>query len=415
MKPIIEVNNLAKIYNYGDREPYYSLRDAISNLSPTSFIKSATKKKKTKEFWALKDISLQINEGEILGIVGPNGAGKSTLLKILSRITQPTKGTVILRGRVGSLLEVGTGFHPELTGRENVYLNGAILGMTTKEIKSKFDEIVNFSELEKFIDTPVKKYSSGMYVRLAFSVAAHLEPEILLIDEVLAVGDAKFQRKCLGKMDEVSRKSKRTVIFVSHDLGAVKNLCKMTALIDGGRLKAFGPTSKIIDKYMEKVHKEVNEKNSLLKISNRLGNGDVRINKVRISNSENKNANFAVSGEQLTFIFDYKAYKKYKKVNLSFSIHSLLGQNIILIQSKYTNDYFDVNKGSGTIQYTINELPLISGQYLIYFRMDKQGVELDYPKDPAYKLKVIDGDFYGTGAIPLQHSPVLVRGQWSIK
>ena len=185
-----------------------------------------------EEFWALKDVSFQVKQGEVLGIVGRNGSGKSTLLKILSRITEPTTGRVLLRGRIASLLEVGTGFHPELTGRENVFLNGAILGMTQLEIRKKFDEIVAFAEVEKFIDTPVKHYSSGMYVRLAFSVAAHLEPEILVIDEVLAVGDAEFQRKCLGKMDEVSRRDGRTVLFVSHNMEAVLKLCTRAMLFE---------------------------------------------------------------------------------------------------------------------------------------------------------------------------------------
>jgi lipopolysaccharide transport system ATP-binding protein len=203
-----------------------------------------------EEFWALKDVSFNIFEGEILGIIGRNGAGKSTLLKVLSRITEPTSGRVTLRGRVASLLEVGTGFHPELTGRENIYLNGAILGMTRAEIRKKFDEIVSFAEIERFLDTPVKRYSSGMYVRLAFAVAAHLEPEILIIDEVLAVGDAEFQRKCLGKMDEVSRREGRTVLFVSHNMTAVQSLCTRAILLEAGSMIRTGPTRQVIEYYM---------------------------------------------------------------------------------------------------------------------------------------------------------------------
>lgn len=205
----------------------------------------------TEEFWALKDVSFAINQGDRIGIIGRNGAGKSTLLKILSRITEPTNGRVTIRGRVASLLEVGTGFHPELTGRENIYLNGAILGMTRAEIKKKFDEIVDFAEVEKFLDTPVKRYSSGMYVRLAFAVAAHLEPEILLVDEVLAVGDAQFQKKCLGKMEDVSRQEGRTVLFVSHNMNAVEQLCTSVIMLDNGVIKDSGDrVSPVIQKYL---------------------------------------------------------------------------------------------------------------------------------------------------------------------
>ena len=202
-----------------------------------------------EEFWALKDVSFEVKQGEVVGIIGRNGAGKSTLLKILSRITEPTAGRVTLRGRVASLLEVGTGFHPELTGRENIYLNGAILGMTRAEIRRKFDEIVAFAEVEKFLDTPVKRYSTGMYVRLAFAVAAHLEPEILIVDEVLAVGDAEFQKKCLGKMDEVSRRDGRTVLFVSHNMGAIERLSSRALLMRDGRLSVQGETGMVLNPF----------------------------------------------------------------------------------------------------------------------------------------------------------------------
>ena len=205
-----------------------------------------------EEFWALKDVSFEVKQGEVVGIIGRNGAGKSTLLKILSRITEPTEGRVTLRGRVASLLEVGTGFHPELTGRENIFLNGAILGMTRQEIRKKFDEIVAFAEVERFLDTPVKRYSSGMYVRLAFAVAAHLEPEILIVDEVLAVGDAEFQKKCLGKMEDVSRREGRTVLFVSHNIASVSDLTHRALLLETGRIAAIGPTAHVVSSYVSK-------------------------------------------------------------------------------------------------------------------------------------------------------------------
>lgn len=212
-----------------------------------------SKSGRQEDLWALRDVSFEVEQGQTVGIIGRNGAGKSTLLKILSRITEPTQGRVTLKGRVASLLEVGTGFHPELTGRENIYLNGAILGMTKAEIRSKFDEIVDFAEVEKFLDTPVKRYSSGMYVRLAFAVAAHLEPEILLVDEVLAVGDAHFQKKCLGKMGRVSKEG-RTVVFVSHQLDMIRSLCSCSILLDDGALRIIGPTSETIDHYLSSLN-----------------------------------------------------------------------------------------------------------------------------------------------------------------
>jgi len=256
-KPIIEIKDIGKKYNITHQKGgYVALRDVLMRIlkSPFYFLKSKVKSitgfERKEEFWALRNISLNIKKGEVIGFIGANGAGKSTLLKILSQITPPTEGEIILRGRVGSLLEVGTGFHPELTGRENIFFNGAILGMKKKEIVKKFDEIVKFSGIEKFLDTPVKFYSSGMYVRLAFSVAAHMEPDILIVDEVLAVGDDEFQKKCLGKMDEISKKDGRTVLFVSHNIPAVNRLCERTILLDKGKIIKDGPTQEVTDFYI---------------------------------------------------------------------------------------------------------------------------------------------------------------------
>jgi lipopolysaccharide transport system ATP-binding protein len=253
MKPIIEVQGLSKKYQINANKPrYLSLRDSV-----TGFFKF-NKQDKKEDFWALQDVNFTVEAGESVGIIGRNGAGKSTLLKILSRITPPTKGNIILRGRIVSLLEVGTGFHPELSGRENVYFNGSILGLKKAEIDKKFDEIIDFSGVEQFIDTPLKHYSSGMKLRLAFSVAAHLEPEILVIDEVLAVGDAEFQKKCLGKMDDVA-KSGRTVLFVSHNMGAVQTLCAKSILLDKGKIISTGTTIDMVNKYLsyEAISKEI--------------------------------------------------------------------------------------------------------------------------------------------------------------
>ena len=287
MEKIIEIHNLSKSYKIGEkREIYYSLRDEIVKLAkkPIKWIKG--QKDNKKDFWALQDINFSVNKGEVIGIIGRNGAGKSTLLKVLSRITPPTKGHAIIRGRVSSLLEVGTGFHLELKGRENIYLTGAILGMTKKEIDSKFDEIVEFSEIGEFLDTPVKRYSSGMYVRLAFAVAAHLEPEVLFIDEVLAVGDYKFQKKCLQKMSKVSQEG-RTVLFVSHNMSSVARLCSRSILLEKGELIMEGPTLNVIEKYIglrEEMGAKVNWENPI----EAPGDSNVKLKSVRVLSGNNE-------------------------------------------------------------------------------------------------------------------------------
>src|SRR5687768_10486877 len=260
----IKCEGLSKQYRIGERESYKALRDVITDAAAAPFRRlrspvrngndhtSSIRNQKSEirnSFWALDDVSFEVKRGEVVGIIGRNGAGKSTLLKTLSRITKPTRGEAQIHGRVGSLLEVGTGFHPELTGRENIYLNAAILGMRKTEVERKFGEIIAFAEVEKFIDTPVKRYSSGMYVRLAFAVAAHLEPEILLVDEVLAVGDAQFQKKCLGKIGEVAQGG-RTVLFVSHNMAAIRNLCSEAIWLDDGRIVGQGPSAQIVDEYL---------------------------------------------------------------------------------------------------------------------------------------------------------------------
>ena len=253
MNPIIEVENISKKYRIrreGQDLPYHTIREELVNVfkKPIDYL---TGKKNTREdFWALTDVSFKVEPGEILGLIGPNGAGKSTLLKVLTRVTPPTEGRAIIGGKMGSLLDIGTGFHPELTGRENIYLNGAILGMRKKEIDKKFNEMIEFSGVEKFLDTPIKRYSGGMCVRLAFSIAAFLEPDILLIDEVLSVGDAAFQKKSLEKMEEVTKSGKRTVIFVSHNMGAVQNLCDRTLLLNKGKVVKIGATNEVIHTYL---------------------------------------------------------------------------------------------------------------------------------------------------------------------
>lgn len=257
--PVIELKNVGKRYQLGEQQRYLAMRDVLTNImkAPATWLggkmKAAIGQGHSNDFWALKDVNFKVEQGEVLGVIGRNGAGKSTLLKILSRITPPTTGEIRLHGRVGSLLEVGTGFHPELTGRENIFLNGAILGMRKKEIEKKFDEIVAFSGIEKFIDTPAKRYSSGMYVRLAFSVAAHLEPDILIVDEVLAVGDTEFQKKCIGKMEEVTKKDGRTILFVSHNMALIQQLCTKGILLDKGTVAQAGPVDHVINYYLSQM------------------------------------------------------------------------------------------------------------------------------------------------------------------
>jgi lipopolysaccharide transport system ATP-binding protein len=277
---IIKVEHLAKRYRLrhkANRENYVTLRDTIVRGCKSVFSRSKSAQQSEEDFWAIKDISFEIEKGAVVGVIGRNGAGKSTLLKILSRITAPTEGRIRLRGRVASLLEVGTGFHPELTGRENIFLNGAILGMTKAEIRRKFDEIVDFSEIETFLDTPVKRYSSGMYVRLAFAVAAHLEPEVLIVDEVLAVGDAEFQKKCLGKMHDVATTG-RTVLFVSHNLQAVSLLCSRAMLLRNGSLAYAGGVKETIDLYVSTFTQDTDPNTPP---DRRSGSGEYRFTRAR--------------------------------------------------------------------------------------------------------------------------------------
>ena len=306
-EPIIKIENIGKKYSLGTKEPYYSLRDSIAEFF--------TKKKKLKEeFWALRNVGFEIGRGETVGIIGRNGAGKSTLLKILSRITPPTEGKIEMRGRVASLLEVGTGFNPELTGRENIYLNGAILGMTKKEIDSKFHEIVAFSEVEKFLDTPVKRYSSGMYVRLAFAVAAHLEPEILIVDEVLAVGDAQFQKKCLGKMGDVA-KSGRTVLFVSHNMVAIEKICQKVILLEQGRLVEQGDPTSIIEKYLHR-----NEQDEIRWTIGEQPKSDVYFTRIYLVDDNGEEIRKITTASNVSVVMDFNLEKSHKNTQLSMGI-----------------------------------------------------------------------------------------------
>ena len=340
MSSIIEASNLGKSYwiahqaaGQGNGAGYVALRDVIADRAKRLF-KPRDASLSREEFWALRDVSFDINAGDRVGIIGRNGSGKSTLLKILSRITEPTTGQIRLRGRVASLLEVGTGFHPELTGRENIYLNGAILGMSRTEIARKFDEIVEFAEVEKFLDTPVKRYSSGMYVRLAFAVAAHLEPEILVVDEVLAVGDATFQKKCLGKMREVGREG-RTVLFVSHNMAAVKQLCDRGIWLKSGELQGIGPMQKIIDGYMARSEKLPTRIN-LLDSRNKDGRGEVTVESIELLNGVG--GTFACAwDEPIRLRLKLRVNEPMRDVDVAVIARTLEGLPAFTVRSGYTN------------------------------------------------------------------------------
>jgi lipopolysaccharide transport system ATP-binding protein len=366
MSIAIRVENLGKKYvlrhQAAGRSRYVALRDVLANQARSLFQRKSAADATREEFWALKDVSFEIKQGDVVGIIGRNGAGKSTLLKILSRITDPTTGRVEIDGRVASLLEVGTGFHPELTGRENVYLNGAILGMSRAEIKKKFDEIVAFAEVEKFLDTPVKHYSSGMYVRLAFAVAAHLEPEILIVDEVLAVGDAMFQKKCLGKMQDVG-KGGRTVLFVSHNMGAVATLCRTAIWLNGGRVVRAGLTRQIVDEYLttnSSLETSVIDLGKLPRI------GDYGW-KLRIDRLEWLSGLPLQHGEKISARIHFHALQNIEEATIGIGFSTLEGIRLLTFETDFQDGYRPYLKAGAKccVEVTIPELCLAPGIYAI--------------------------------------------------
>ena len=340
-EPVIEVKNIGKKYRLGqNRGGYIALRDVLANVlkSPFSFLKHKAKVvaglEKQEEFWALKNVNFTVNKGEVIGIIGRNGAGKSTLLKILSQITPPTEGEITIHGRVGSLLEVGTGFHPELTGRENIFLNGAILGMKRAETARKFDQIVEFSGVGKFIDTPVKRYSSGMYVRLAFSIAAHMEPDILLVDEVLAVGDAEFQKKCLGKMEEVTRQDGRTIIFISHNMSAIQELCEKTILFEDGKITMVGRTDDVIKHYLSNMPTEP----TVVRAGNEFG----QINSMKIVDTSLQKISQAYIDEEIGIEVEFEILSNERDVFVNYAI--MTADNVEVLHTIYPGKPFGVGK-----------------------------------------------------------------------
>jgi lipopolysaccharide transport system ATP-binding protein len=403
---VIEIENLWKEYRLGrighgtlthDLQSWWARIKGNDDPNRKIVLNPTNKHRQIEgnHFWALSDINTQVQEGEVLGIIGHNGAGKSTLLKILSRVTAPSKGTIKIKGRIASLLEVGTGFHPELTGRENIFMNGAILGMSKFEIKKKLDEIVSFSGIETFIDTPVKRYSSGMYVRLAFAVAAHLEPEILVVDEVLAVGDAEFQKKCIGKMDKYAD-SGRTVIFVSHNLNMLGKLCKKCIFLNQGVLDSQGETSNIIRKYLN-IKKSLS-KTLLCERNDRRGNGFVTLQSIKILGRTRDESLVITTGEDVKLEINFKVNVKGSyKCRFSISIEKDEVPMILLDSYVVSGLYLNISD-DGKIIFNLDRIPLSRGRYEVSLFVSSESEVFDWVRN-VIDLEVEDGDFYGSGRL----------------
>jgi len=410
-KPIIEIKGIGKRYRIGaNKEPYLSLREEIIKwFSPSARRAQAAQ----GEFWALKDVGFAVQEGEAIGVIGKNGAGKSTLLKVLSKITPPTEGNITMRGRVASLLEVGTGFHPELTGRENIYLNGAILGMSRGEISRKFDEIVAFAEVEKFLDTPVKRYSSGMYVRLAFAVAAHLEPEILIVDEVLSVGDAVFQAKCLGKMGDVA-KGGRTVLFVSHNMAAVRQLCEKGILLTSGKMGYIGETETAILKYSRigVNHTGIVE----LEAPSKDDNGDAigKVLRVQLTNAQGEVCDTFFVGDRMSIHIDVMLYKPVKFAEVAFVVTSRTRGNIYHCVSRDANLRSTHLNGPARFTATFPCLSLYPGSYAVSeLVLDSINETFDHLRD-VVSFQVVEGGPHVNRLLSNQFALVHEVPEWKL-
>jgi lipopolysaccharide transport system ATP-binding protein len=408
---IIKVENISKRYRLGLKEKKADtfaqqmvnvLKYPIDNFRR---IQNLGKFGEEEEgvHWALEDVSFEVKQGDVLGIIGKNGAGKSTLLKILSKITEPTSGRIEVNGRIAALLEVGTGFHPELSGRENIYMNGTILGMTRREIDSKLDEIIDFSGVEKFIDTPIKFYSSGMKVRLGFSVAAHLEPEILVIDEVLAVGDYEFQQKCLGKMEDVSKKEGRTVLFVSHNLAMVRNLCNQGLFLEEGRVKLDAEVSETLDLYLNDGITE----DSLIFNNPLSDHKEIFVKRFEISD-------FLKTGDDVAFSIEIESLLADRIVEFAITITSMENLPILQFYSGHVGQTFNLKKGINQLSSKIADFPLINGFYYLNIWLGSKGTTLDYlPK--VKKIEVRPGAIIQNGPIcTFNGYPVIVNSNWNL-
>ena len=393
----IEVQGLSKRYRLGGIQHSQMLRERLTGMIKRPFLGGM---KERESIWALRDVSFKADEGEVIGIVGRNGAGKSTLLKILSRITYPTSGEVKVHGRVASLLEVGTGFHDELTGRENVHLNGSILGMRKREVEERFDAIVDFAGVKQFIDTPIKHYSSGMRLRLGFSVAAHLEPDVLIVDEVLAVGDAGFQKKCIQAMEGL-RNSGRTVLFVSHNLAAVENLCSRAIWIDGGKIRLDGPVKQGIEAYMASFAGEASGGADLVDGEGRLGNGDVRYTRIEYLGMDGTPSILTRSGDSLVIRFHYHAKKSVRFPSFGFRLYTGMGTLVTETGNVlHGTDIPEVKPGDGFIDVQISSLNLLPAQYYFSLWIADIGNTQIYDGDARAVLEVEPSNLFASGRTP---------------
>ena len=421
--PAIKVENLSKrfrISHQAERGKYKTLRDTLAggvqNLAARlrrSDRSDGVVDQATEDFFALRDVSFEIHPGEVVGIIGRNGAGKSTLLKILSRITSPTAGRATLNGRVGSLLEVGTGFHPELTGRENIYLNGSILGMTRREIATKFDAIVEFSGVERFLDTPVKRYSSGMYVRLAFAVAAHLEPEIMLVDEVLAVGDAEFQAKCMGKMGEVARGG-RTVILVSHNMAAIQQVCRRVIVLRRGEVFRDGRTDRVIVSYLSDAHDSTDGTFDLSNHTARAPGKTPILKRLTLRRADGIRTVDFVTGQRLTIDIELESTQAIREPSVAVAVEDAYGRRIFTVASNFCEERLPEIRGTGRYACTVPSLPLGSGRYLISASVSDRYLGLIDSLDCAAWFNVQWNNNYGNGE-PYHsvYGPVIQPSVWT--
>lgn len=417
---VIRTANLGKRYRLGELEPFNTLRDSVARAMARSSRKdrSALTNESTSHnharsdghIWALRNVSLEVKQGEVVGIIGGNGAGKTTFLKILSRITEPTEGWAEIRGRVASLLEVGTGFHFELTGRENVYLNGAILGMRKAEIDRKFDQIVDFAEVRRFIDTPIKKYSSGMRIRLGFAVAAYLEPEILLVDEVLSVGDAAFQRKSMGKMEGLASEG-RTVIFVSHNMAAIQNLCTVAYALDHGEIFASGDANDVISQYLERFDRS--QTVPLSERTDRTGTGKIRLNSFSISGAMNS-PDTVQTGSPASFEITFEGTPPLLDVDVDILFFDHFGQCALLAGTNLLGKDFREAPPRGTFVCRFEKFPLLPGTYHVNLAVGVKSITADWIKD-AVTIHVVEGDYYGSGKLPPPgYGHVAVPYDWEV-
>lgn len=419
---VLEVNNISKVYRLGEIGTGTISHDInrwahkiLGKDDPYQKITQTNKRSgegQSDYVYALNDINFSVNQGEIVGIIGRNGAGKSTLLKILSRITAPSTGSVKTKGKLASLLEVGTGMHPEMTARENIYLNGAILGMTKQEISAKFDEIVEFSGCKLYVDTPIKRFSSGMTVRLGFAVAAFLEPEILIVDEVLAVGDAEFQKKAIGKMKDVSSSGSRTVLFVSHNMASVKSICNRTIVVDEGSIVFDGNTDEAITHYLNLNDEEIQNKN-LDERTDRVGGDHFKFTNLQILRGQQKSEEPVSSGDNVTFRLHYTSDNSLKNIIGRIVIKKADGTEMTTLNNFHCDTPFSSIPTKGYFDCTIENLPLFEGNYILDIACIQDLSILDSIEN-AHEFVINEGDFYGTGKIPINKNGFMLKNKWSV-